>query len=77
MLRTKQTVTLKPELTSKLIAWGSYEVVLAYAQLRMHLTSKEPSVAEIKEGLDRTAGSRSLAAAGHRERSPYQREMCA
>ena len=49
--RTKEAVTLMLEVTSRVVTWGSYEVVLAYAQLRMHLTSKEPNVPEIKKAL--------------------------
>jgi hypothetical protein len=49
VLKTKEAVTLKPEVTSKVVTWGSYELVVAYAQLRMHLTSKEPNVPEIKK----------------------------
>jgi hypothetical protein len=49
--RTKGSVTLMPELTSKVVTWGSNEVVLAYAQLRMHLTSQELNDPEIKKAL--------------------------
>jgi hypothetical protein len=51
VLKTKEAVTIKPEVTSKVVTWGSHEVVLAYAWLRMHLTTKEPSAPEIKEAL--------------------------
>src|SRR5215204_3125124 len=49
VLRIKGAVTLKPEVTSRVVTWGSHEVVLAYAELRMHLKSKEPNVPEIKQ----------------------------
>ena len=53
MRRTKEAVTLKPEVTSRVVTWGSNEVVLAYAELRAHLTSKEPNIpdSEIKKAL--------------------------
>ena len=59
VLRKKEAVTLKPKVTSSVVTWGSHEVVLAYAELRMHLTSKEPNVPEIKKSLgDLLAGIR-------------------
>jgi hypothetical protein len=51
VLRAKADVTLKPELTSKVVTWGSSAVVLAYAELRMHFNSKEPNLDEIKKVL--------------------------
>ncbi len=57
--RTTGAVTLKPEVTSRVVTWGSNEVVLAYAQLRMRLTSRESNDAEIKKALgDLLAGIR-------------------
>jgi predicted Rdx family selenoprotein len=51
-LKTKGTVTLKPELSSKVVTWGSPSVVLAYAQIRMLLTSGgEPNTQDIKGAL--------------------------
>ena len=50
-LRTKEAVTLSSQVTSGVVTWGSNEVVLAYAQLRSHLTSQEPNVHEIKKSL--------------------------
>ena len=49
--RTTGTVTLNPEVTSRVVTWGSNEVVLAYAQLRMRLKSRESNDAEIKKAL--------------------------
>ena len=51
LLRQKADVVLKPNLTSRVVTWGSSAVVLAYAELRMHLKSKEPNVDEIKKVL--------------------------
>ena len=57
--RTTGAITLKPEVTSRVVTWGSNEVVLAYAQLRMRLTSRESNDAEIKKALgDLLAGIR-------------------
>jgi len=50
-LRAKAAVALKPELTARVVTWGSSAVVLAYAELRMLLTSKEPNASEIKKAL--------------------------
>lgn len=50
-LKTKGAVTLKLEVTARVVTWGSNEVVLAYAELRMHLKSNEPNVPEIKKAL--------------------------
>ena len=49
VLRNNEAVTLKAEVTSKVVTWGSHEVVFAYAQLRSHLRSQEPNVPEIKK----------------------------
>ena len=49
VLRNKGAVSLNPEVTSKVVTWGSHEVVFAYAQLRNHLRSQEPNVPEIKK----------------------------
>jgi hypothetical protein len=51
VLRMKEAVTLKPELTARVVTWGSSAVVLAYATLRMHLIGKEPKDDEIEEAL--------------------------
>ncbi len=51
VLRNQAAVSLKPEVTSRVVTWGSYEVVLAYAQLRSRLTSQKPNVPEIKKFL--------------------------
>ena len=57
--RTTGAVTLNPEVTSRVVTWGSNEVVLAYAQLRMRLKSRESNDADIKKALgDLLAGIR-------------------
>jgi hypothetical protein len=57
--RAKRAVTPKPEVTSRVVTWGSNDVVLAYAQLRMHLRSQEPNDSEIRKALgDLLAGIR-------------------
>jgi len=57
--RTTGAITLRHEVTSRVVTWGSNEVVLAYAQLRMRLTSRESNDAEIKKALgDLLAGIR-------------------
>ena len=51
VLRAKETVALKLELTSKVVTWGSFAVVLAYAELRTLLTSAEPNDGKIQKAL--------------------------
>jgi len=72
VLKTKEAVTLKPELSARVVTWGSASVVLAYAEIRMLLTSGEPIAQDIKGALrallaeirkdlghdDRSAGAR-------------------
>jgi hypothetical protein len=51
VLKAKEVVILKPELTAKVVTWGSSGVVVAYATLRMHLISKDPNINEIEQDL--------------------------
>ena len=49
--RTEGAVALEPKVTAKVVTWGSDEVVVAYATLRMHLTSQQPDNLEIRKAL--------------------------
>jgi hypothetical protein len=51
VLRAKAAVALKPELTARVVTWGSSAMVLAYAELRTLLTSKDPNAGEIQKAL--------------------------
>jgi hypothetical protein len=72
MQRTKEAVSFKAEVTSRVVTWGSSEVVVAYALLRDRLMSQDPNVPEIKQYLGEVlAGIRNDL--GHADRQAPER----
>ena len=53
MPKTEGAAVLEPKVTAKVVTWGSDEMVVAYAELRMHLTSQQPDNLEIRKALGR------------------------
>jgi hypothetical protein len=49
--RRQEPVTLRPELTAKFVTWGSADVVVAYATLRMHLIGNEREEGAVEQSL--------------------------
>jgi hypothetical protein len=68
VLKTKEVVTLKPALSARVVTWGSASVVLAYAEIRMLLTSTEPNVDAVKSAL-RTLLTKIRKDLGHDDRN--------
>jgi hypothetical protein len=46
-----EPITLSPPVTSRVVTWGSSEVVLAYAVLRTHLKTQDKNIPEMRKSL--------------------------
>ena len=68
VLKTKEVVTLKPALSARVVTWGSASVILAYAEIRMLLTSREPNIDAVKSAL-RTLLTKIRKDLGHDDRN--------